>query len=90
MADFEARSLHLHTLDSLLSDLVSGRAIAVDLDVTGIPHRLSAAQVRDYHWDVFDKYNVPRRAYGGTAVFGGKWETEILSYLWCGGGCDSN
>ena len=29
MAEFEARSLHLHTLDSLLSDLVSGRAIVV-------------------------------------------------------------
>lgn len=32
MAEFEARSLHLHTLDSLLSDLVSGRAIVVGDD----------------------------------------------------------
>ncbi len=31
-AEFEARSLHLHTLDSLLSDLVSGRAIVVGDD----------------------------------------------------------
>ena len=32
MAEFEARSLHLHTLESLLSDLVSGRAIVVGDD----------------------------------------------------------
>src|SRR5947209_572180 len=32
VADFVPRALHLHTLDSLLSDLVSGRAIAVGHD----------------------------------------------------------
>lgn len=32
MTEFEARSLHLHTLDSLLSDLVSGRAVLVGDD----------------------------------------------------------
>lgn len=30
MAEFEPRSLHLHTLDSLLADLVSGRPVLVD------------------------------------------------------------
>lgn len=29
MTDFEPRPLHLHTLDSLIADLVSGRAVSV-------------------------------------------------------------
>jgi hypothetical protein len=30
MPEFEPRALHLHTLDSLIADLVSGRSVLVD------------------------------------------------------------
>ena len=44
MSDFEPRPLHLHTLESLCADLVSGRAISVGTD--GAPFALSDDRTR--------------------------------------------
>ena len=41
-------------------DLAFDHMWSVDPDYTGVPHLLSAAQVRDYHWQVFAKYGVSR------------------------------
>ena len=65
---------------------VSLRLMRAHLKATaGDPDGLLRAEaIAEYHHEVFDKYGLPARTFGGTPIFGTVWEADI-PYAWARG-----
>ena len=71
--------------DNVRQGLAEAHVDAVDNDFSGTPQFLSAGQITRYHHDVFKANGLPNNAFGGTPVFGGRWEAGVTNALtgWC-------
>ncbi len=58
---------------------------AVRNDTQGKPAHLSAQQIAQYHWRVFEAHGLSRTVFGGTPFTGTSADLYITKPFWCGG-----
>jgi len=49
----------------------------------GIPGKLSARQIAQYHHEVFELLELPPQTFGGTPITGALREADLTKFLWC-------
>jgi hypothetical protein len=64
--------------------LAVANMVAVDQDLSGVPHYLSAIQVAGYHWDVFAAHGLSAQTFGGSMLTGTRFDVWLYGGLWCG------
>ena len=64
-------------------DLMVAHVGAVNTDIQGLPGKLGARQIAQYHHVTFDTYGLPRRTFGGTPVTGLLPEADRTKFIWC-------
>jgi len=70
---------------NIQNDLMSGHKRMVESDRVGVIGQLAKAENTDYHHQVFPRYGLPKKTFGGTPFFGSKWESSITDFIfrWC-------
>jgi hypothetical protein len=63
--------------------LMQRHAAAVDTDQQGLPGKLSARQIAQYHHVVFGELALPTRTFGGTPLTGQPAEADTWKFIWC-------
>ncbi len=72
---------------SVRLELARAHMNAVDHDMSGIPHFLSASQIATYHWAVFSRHGLSPSTFGGSPILGSSIEVYFTRHIWCGS-CD--
>jgi RHS repeat-associated protein len=69
-------------------EIARAHMTAVDRDQSGVRGLLSALQISQYHWRVFNSHGLPDNTFGGTPVTGTRIDLIFTRPLWCAS-CDT-
>lgn len=64
-------------------DLMVAHVGTVNTDIQGLPGKLGARQIAQYHHTLFASYGLPARTFGGTPVTGSPLEADRTRFIWC-------